>query len=98
MENILANVLKQELVYATMERQRFKSLASGISMEDWHSVSDKMKNNKKGQSLIRKTENSLDHDVIYDNFDCPLFVLFIYLFNLYKNIITWLHLKVIQAL
>ena len=37
-------------------------------------MSDKMNNNKKGQSLIHKTESLLDNDVIYDNFDCPLFV------------------------
>ena len=31
-----------------------------------------MDRNKKGHSLIRKTENLLD--IIYGNFDCPLFV------------------------
>ena len=31
-----------------------------------------MNSNKKGKSLIHKTENLLD--IIYVNFDCPLFV------------------------
>ena len=31
-----------------------------------------MNDNKKGQSLIHKTDNLLDF--IYDSFDCPLFV------------------------
>ena len=45
-----------------------------ISLCDYGITFDKMKNNKKGQSLIHKTKNLLDDHVIYDKFDCPLFV------------------------
>ena len=66
MENILANVLKQELVYATMERQRQEL---DLAKYQWKTgiIFDKMNSDKKEQSLIYKTENLLD--VIYDNFD-----------------------------
>ena len=33
---------------------------------------NKMSSNNEGQSLIHKTNNILE--IIYDNFDCPLFV------------------------
>ena len=64
--NILANVLKQELGCATMKRQR-QELGLGNSNGRLAFVLYKMNRNKKGQSLIHKTENLLD--VIYDNFD-----------------------------
>ena len=67
MENIFANVLKEELVYGKTKPRTW-------SREyQWKTGINKTKSNNKGQSLIYKTENLLD--IIYDNFDCPLFVL-----------------------
>ena len=54
-----------------MERQR-QELGLRNTNSKAGILFDKMNNNKKGQSLIHKTDNLLD--VVLDNFDCPLFV------------------------
>ena len=71
MENILANILKQELVYATMERQ-WQELGLGNTSGRLAFYLIKSTVTRRDSHVIHKTENLLD--VIYDNFDCPLFV------------------------
>ena len=53
-----------------MERQRQEL---GLGNNKWKTgiTFDKTNDTKKEQSLIHMTENLLD--IIYDNFDCPLF-------------------------
>ena len=64
----MANVLKQELVYGeTKARTRSREYQWKIG-----NIFNKANSNNKGQSLMHKTENLLD--IIYDNFDFPLFV------------------------
>ena len=53
-------------------------------------IFNKMASNRKGQSMIHKSENLLD--IIYYNFDCPLFVArgfrefqFLLHMHIYKN-------------
>ena len=66
-KHILATVLKQELFYGETKARTW----SQEYQEKTSIIFNKTNNNNKGQSLIRKTENLLD--IIYDNFDCPLF-------------------------